>query len=110
MSGFTHIDEAGNARMVDVGAKADPAWHLYTIRVPAEARDAVRTRLEQVGVASGVYYPLPLHQQACFASFVPPPCPTAERLSREVLSLPCFPGLTVAEQDRVIQAVRAAAG
>ena len=54
----------------------------------------------------GVYYPLPLHRQTCFARYAPEACPVADTLAGEVLSLPCFPGLTVAEQDRVIEAVR----
>ena len=84
-------------RAQSVGAEAESAYHLYTVRVPE--RDRVRKALADHGVATGVYYPLPLHRQTCFARFEPQACPTADRLAAEVLSLPCFPGLTVAEQD-----------
>ncbi len=88
------------------------AYHLYTVRLPA--RDAVRAHLEAHGIGSGVYYPMPLHRQPCFAPYEPAACPTADRLAGEVLSLPCFPGLTTAEQQRVVEetlaAVTAAAG
>jgi dTDP-4-amino-4,6-dideoxygalactose transaminase len=84
------------------------AYHLYTVRVPG--RDAVREELAARGIATGVYYPLPLHRQSCFATYEPASCPVADRLSAEVLSLPIFPGLERGEQDRVIDAVRDVVG
>jgi dTDP-4-amino-4,6-dideoxygalactose transaminase len=84
----------------------ESAYHLYTMGV--DDRDAVRRTLEARGVATGVYYPLPLHRQSCFAPYEPAPCPVADRLALEVLSLPCFPGLTREEQDVVIEAVQGA--
>jgi dTDP-4-amino-4,6-dideoxygalactose transaminase len=86
-----------------VAPEAASAWHLYTVRVAH--RDAVRARLEARGVATGVYYPVPLHRQPCFAPYAPDACPTADRLAEDVLSIPCFPGLTSAEQDRVVTAL-----
>lgn len=82
--------------------------HLYTVRLAA--RDAVKARLDARGVGAGVYYPVPLHRQPCFAPYAPAACPTADRLAAEVLSLPCFPGLTPAEQERAIAEVLAAVG
>jgi dTDP-4-amino-4,6-dideoxygalactose transaminase len=84
------------------------AYHLYTIQVPE--RDRIREALEDVGIASGVYYPVPLHAQECFRGprfgiEASPPCPVGDALAETVLSLPCFPGLTPTEQDRVIQAL-----
>ncbi len=81
------------------------AYHLYTARV--EHRDRLREGLAKRGISTGVYYPVPLHAQTCFAAWSPAPCPVADRLSAEVLSLPCFPGLERSEQDAVIDAVRA---
>lgn len=85
---------------------AEPAWHLFTIR--SDARDALREALTEQGVSTGIYYPLPLHRQACFAAAGAPEarCPVADQLSHEVLSLPCFPGLTEAEQTHVIEVLR----
>jgi dTDP-4-amino-4,6-dideoxygalactose transaminase len=79
------------------------AWHLYTVRLAG--RDAVRRALTDAGIGCGVYYPQPLHQQSCFAQAQPGPCPQADALSASVLSLPCFPGLRSAEQERVIEIV-----
>ena len=78
----------------------------YTIRVPGR-RDALRHRLQERGIGTAIYYPLPLHQQECFRAFGPyPPLPAAEMLAGEVLSLPVFPELTAAEQGEVATAIR----
>jgi dTDP-4-amino-4,6-dideoxygalactose transaminase len=79
--------------------------HLYTVR--ARRRDDLVAHLKARGIGCGVYYPVPLHRQPCFARFHPAACPVSERLGAEVVSLPCFPGLTPAEQDAVVGAVRA---
>jgi len=93
-------------RRQQVAADAESAYHLYTLRV--EDRDAVREHLRQDGIATGIYYPLPLHRQTCFARFDPDECPEADALASDVISLPCFPGMTVDEQTRVIEAFRRA--
>ncbi|MDA1195427.1 MAG: DegT/DnrJ/EryC1/StrS family aminotransferase [Planctomycetota bacterium] len=86
-------------------AGSDSAWHLYTVRVAD--RDRLREHLVAQGIGCGIYYPHPLHQQACFGRFAPDACPETDRLATEVLSLPCFPGLREDEQAQVIAAVLA---
>ncbi len=88
-----------------VGDDAASAWHLYVVRAPA--RDALRARLQAAGIASGIYYPVPLHCQPALAAWRRRRLPSAERLADEVLALPCFPGLSDAEQQRVIAALTA---
>jgi dTDP-4-amino-4,6-dideoxygalactose transaminase len=83
---------------------ATHVYHLYTVR--AERRDELAAHLRSRQIGCGVYYPVPLHRQTCFQRFRPAPCPVADRLAGEVISLPVFPGLLPAEQDRVIRAVR----
>jgi dTDP-4-amino-4,6-dideoxygalactose transaminase len=87
---------------------AQSAYHLYTVRV--EDRDRVREHLRGRGVDTGIYYPVPLHRQSCFQAYAPAPCPVSDALAAEVLSLPCYPGLTRDEQEQVIDAVREVAG
>ncbi|MGE3755356.1 MAG: DegT/DnrJ/EryC1/StrS family aminotransferase [Planctomycetota bacterium] len=89
-----------------VDPRAESAWHLFVVRVAA--RDAVRARLAEAGVSSGVYYPLPLHRQPALGPWNRRALPVAERLAGEVLALPCFPGLTDGEQQRVLDALRRA--
>ncbi len=79
-------------------------YHLYTLR--AQRRDALVAHLKARQIGCGVYYPVPLHRQPCFAKHAPAACPVSDHLATEVVSLPCFPGLTVPEQDLVIAEVR----
>jgi dTDP-4-amino-4,6-dideoxygalactose transaminase len=78
--------------------------HLYVVRVAR--RDDLATALRAQAIGSGVYYPVPLHQQPCFKKFGLASCPVSDRLATEALALPCFPGLRPEEQDRVIRAVK----
>lgn len=101
-SAFADLEEV-TPQAVLPGARS--VYHLYTVR--ARRRDALVAHLRERGIGCGVYYPVPLHRQPCFAKFSPAPCPVSDRLATEVVSLPCFPGLLPAEQDRAIEAVRA---
>ncbi len=97
-------------------AEGESVWNQYTIRLvapigsndPAAHRDRVRASLQAAGVISMIYYPLPLHLQAVYrdldysiGSF-----PATELVSNQVLSLPMFPELTEAEQQRVVYALK----
>jgi UDP-2-acetamido-2-deoxy-ribo-hexuluronate aminotransferase len=81
------------------------AWALYTIRLPT--RDAVRQRLAQSGIETGLYYRVPLHRHPAFADCLTGEevLPISERLANEVLSLPFHPALADADVDRVIETV-----
>ncbi len=77
----------------------------YTIRVKDGRRDDLRAHLQQQGIDSAIYYPLPLHGQECFRNGSVPSLPVAEAASREVLSLPVFPEMTVEEKRAVAAAI-----
>jgi dTDP-4-amino-4,6-dideoxygalactose transaminase len=99
-------------------------YYLYTLRVEGraggntrpndkgnEARsDLVQQRLKERGVASVVYYPVPLHLQPLYALLggKPGDLRVSERAAREVLSIPLYPELTREQVERVAQEVRAA--
>lgn len=84
-------------------------WHLYVIRV-AEDRDGVLARLNAAGVGAGVHYPVPIHLQGAFRHLGhgPGDFPVAERAAAEILSLPIYPHITPAQQQRVAEALAAA--
>jgi dTDP-4-amino-4,6-dideoxygalactose transaminase len=70
------------------------------------ARDDLRAALTGQGIGSAVYYPLAVHQQPLFRGLgYEDSCPVAERLCREVLSLPIWPGLTTGQRSRVCEAI-----
>ena len=77
-------------------------WNQFTIRVTEGKRDDLRLYLNEQGIASEIYYPLALHQQECFSDLPAPTCPVAEKLTREVLSIPIYPELSRVQQDAVV--------
>ena len=97
--------------------EAKGVWNQYTIRLtsPEDAqppsgnfRDLVRTKLQECGIGSMVYYPLPLHLQPVYKSlgYVAGQLPVAEQVCREVLSLPMFPELSRDQQERAIYGLK----
>jgi dTDP-4-amino-4,6-dideoxygalactose transaminase len=81
-----------------------PIWNQYTLRViGAGRRDALRAHMTARGVGSEIYYPLPLHEQACFASlgYKPEDLPWAHRLAGEVISLPIYPEIPAEQIEQV---------
>jgi perosamine synthetase len=72
-------------------------WHQYTIRVNAgrPARDDLQAALSQRVIESAAFYPQPIHRQPLYVrlGYGGAPCPVAQRLSDEVLSLPVHPAL-----------------
>jgi dTDP-4-amino-4,6-dideoxygalactose transaminase len=102
---------AGIAGIVTPPVKPDneSIVNQYTIRVLDGQRDALAERLKQAGIGSGVYYPVPLHLQECFAylGYREGQFPESERACREVLSLPVFPELTQAQLGYVAETIGA---
>lgn len=82
-------------------------YHQYVIRV--HERDALRSYLGEQGIGTMVYYPQPLHLQACFADlgYGPGDLPHTEQATEEVLALPIFPGLTDEESAYVVDRIAA---
>jgi dTDP-4-amino-4,6-dideoxygalactose transaminase len=87
---------------------ASPVYHQYTIRVPAGRRTAFMAHLKNKGVGSGVYYPYAIYRQPLYRDlgYRAGLCPEAEKASREVVSLPVHPALTVKDRETVAAAVR----
>jgi len=79
-------------------------WAQYTIRLKAGRRDAVAARLKAEGVATGIYYPKPLHRQEAYRHYPVGDGGLAisEQLAAEVLSLPMHAYLDEPSQDRIV--------
>jgi dTDP-4-amino-4,6-dideoxygalactose transaminase len=86
-------------------AKFEHVYNQFTIRSPR--RDDLKAFLHAAGVPSEIYYPLCIHLQEAFAylGHSPGDFPESEKASKEVLSLPVYPELPDAQQDRVVRAI-----
>lgn len=84
------------------------AWHLYVVEI--SKRDAIRTRLAELGIQTGVHYPVPLHlQKACSRLGLSKGMfPVSEQLAERCVSLPMYPDLTDAQVADVSQSLRKA--
>ncbi|MBF6613210.1 MAG: DegT/DnrJ/EryC1/StrS family aminotransferase [Chloroflexi bacterium] len=103
--------------LVEAGVAAVPltlrdygesAMHLYVIRVDAGRRDALIDYLKAHGVAAMIHYPLPVHLQRAysFLGLGEGAYPEAERLAKEIVTLPMYPELTEGQAQSVVEAIR----
>lgn len=89
-----------------VAPGAEPAWHLYVICTPR--RDELLDQFKRHGVEAGIHYPLPLHLQPAFAhlGLQPGALPVTEAVAATCLSLPLYPEMSDAQQDRIVDLIR----
>ena len=88
--------------------KCEHVYNQYTIRVLDGKRDALMAHLKENQIAFGMFYPLPLHLQPCFAYLGGKEGDLihSEQASKEVMSLPNFPEMSKTQQDEVVTAIR----
>ena len=87
--------------------KGTHVYHQYTILT--DRRDAIMKALTEAGIASAVYYPIPLHKQEVFAAeCAGVTLPVAEEVAARCMSLPIFPEMTEAQVREVAGVVAAA--
>ena len=91
---------AGLTLPISVGD--DYVAHLYVVRTPQ--RDALAKHLKALGVSTDVHYPLADTQQPAYPQ--QSALPISQTACDQVLSLPCYPGMTQAQVDTVIDAVK----
>lgn len=89
-----------------VREEARHIFHQYVLRVPKHRDDLVK-HLAENGVGTGIYYPIPLHLQECFAflGYRAGDCPEAERAAKETIALPIYPELTENQQRHVVDSL-----
>lgn len=90
----------------DRGVKSYHVYHQYVIR--SEKRDRLKEFLQEKGVPTAIYYPLPLHLQKCFSylGYKEGDFPVAEEAARQVLALPIYPELTSDQQDFIVSSIK----
>lgn len=83
---------------------ANSANHLFVIRT--KQRNKLQNFLRKRGIATGVYYPYPVHFQPAFRKFPQNHLPVAEILTKELLALPLHPNLSARNQEKVISTLK----
>ena len=82
-------------------------FHQYTVRASNGLRDALLEHLKRREIGSGVYYPVPIHQQTLYTQELgyDVRLPETEKAAAEVLSLPVHPALSQADLEAIVSAV-----
>lgn len=86
---------------------AKHVYHQYTVRILNGKRDQVKEYLQQQGISTMVYYPVPVHKLPVYAQNAVA-LPEAEKAAGEVLNLPIWPGITESVQTKVAGVLEAA--
>lgn len=83
-----------------------PVYHMYILQ--SEEREAILGKLKENGVATGVYYPVPLHLQKVYKNlgYKEGDMPVAEYLSHRTFAIPVYPELTKEQVDYVIDSIK----
>ncbi len=92
-------------RLLSKQEKYLPVHHIYPIF--SKNRDAIKTRLAEFGISTGVHYPVPIHQQQGyqFLGYRAGEFPGSELAASETLSIPIYPELTSEKRTYVIESV-----
>jgi dTDP-4-amino-4,6-dideoxygalactose transaminase len=102
------VSEMGISDLVGLPSEAPERTHIYhQFVVRVDERDRVRAELQDRGIGTAVYYPIPLHLQECFSHLGhrEGDFPHAEAAARESLALPIYGELTAEQQSYVVQAL-----
>ena len=85
------------------GQENSHTWHLFVVRV--KKRDQFQEFLLKNGISSSIHYPTPMHKQEAYKEFNNLKLPIAEKLSKEICSLPISPVLTDCEAKYVVDTI-----
>ena len=95
-------------RVILPGLADYPVRHIYNqfcIRIVGADRDKVKAQMAELGVGCMVYYPLPLHLQACFKNLGGKvgDMPVAETVAKDILALPIYPESTTEMRQYIVE-------
>lgn len=89
-----------------ISEENEPVYHMYIIQ--SENREAMLSKLKEKGVATGVYYPVPLHLQKVYKNlgYKEGDMPVAEYLSHRTFAIPVYPELTGEEVNYIVESIK----
>jgi dTDP-4-amino-4,6-dideoxygalactose transaminase len=96
----------GDLALPDVNDRGQ-VWHLFVVRTPDP--EGLAGFLADRGIGTGRHYPEPPHLSDAYRhlGYIEGAFPVAERIAREAISLPIFPGITEAQVEYVVESIRA---
>ena len=99
------LAEQGKLTLPGEDPNAVSVYHLYVLRF--DDREKIAMALDEKGIACGIYYPLPLHLQNAFAylNYKQGDLPVAEEACTQALAIPCYPELTLEQQEHIAQVI-----
>ena len=88
----------------------ESSYNYYTVKLDSEilecSNDDLQRDLKLEKIETGIYYPLPLDRQPVLEKYSTAPCPVANMLSFQVISIPIHSGLNSKDTERVVQTLR----
>ncbi|MGL4422221.1 MAG: DegT/DnrJ/EryC1/StrS family aminotransferase, partial [Gemmataceae bacterium] len=80
-------------------------FNQYVVRVAGNRRDGLLKTFKERQIGCEIYYPLSLHEQEClkYLGHTTGDFPVSENAAKDVIALPMFPEITLAQQTRVIE-------
>ncbi len=114
MAQRNHVAERYTHSLGNAGIQSTPyvenhnisAWAQYTVQV--SQRSKVQERLQAAGIPTAVHYPIPLNKQPAVA-FAGAQLPVGDAVAQSVMSIPMYPWLDSGIQQRIVEALQAAA-
>lgn len=98
----------GSSDHVQLPVESDGSVHVYNqFVIRARDRDRLKAWLAERGVGTEIYYPVPLHLQACFKDlgYKNGDFPESERAALEALAIPVYPELSANAQTYVVETI-----
>lgn len=98
---------AGVSGVITPAVSPGHIFHQYTLRITEKDRDEVQAKLNDMGISTIVYYPIPQDRLPVYAGQFPT-LPNSETLAKQVISLPIWPQISEEQQERVAEGVKQA--
>ena len=96
-----YLNQISNPGIVIPQSERDSVWHIFPVL--CERRDDLQDYLRTNGVETQIHYPVPPHQQRCYAEWKGISLPVTEYIHQQELSLPCHSAMTNGEAEYIIQ-------